>query len=131
MKKIITLCAVLLSFLAFTAMQPDNTPEFKFDMETHEFGKIPQGTPVSAEFKFTNVGVEPLIISKVNPTCGCTIADYTKTPVKKGETGFVKLTFNAAVAAPFSKAVTIESNAKSSNKLLYIKGEVISPDVKK
>ncbi len=126
MKKIITLCAVLLSFLAFTAMQTSNKPEFKFESETHDFGKIPQGTPVTTDFKFTNVGKEPLIISDVKPTCGCTTREYTKTPVKPGESGFIRLTFNAAVAAPFSKAVTVLSNAETPTKMLYIKGEVLA-----
>jgi Protein of unknown function (DUF1573) len=131
MRKIIGLFAVVLGFITITAMQTDNKAEFKFEKETYDFGKIPQGKPVSVDFKFTNVGEEPLIISNVEPTCGCTIADYTKTPVKKGESGFVKLTFNAAVVQPsFAKAVTVKSNARTPVKLLYIKGEVVASDAK-
>ena len=125
MKKFITLCAVIIGFVAFTAFQTDNKPEFKFEKETHDFGKIPQGKPVSYEFKFTNTGEEPLIISNVESTCGCTVPAYTKTPVLKGQSGTITVTFNAAAVQPsFSKAVTIKSNARTPNKLLYIKGEV-------
>jgi hypothetical protein len=125
MKKFITLCAVIIGFVAFTAFQTDNKPEFKFEKETHDFGKIPQGKPVSYEFKFTNTGEEPLIISNVESTCGCTVPAFTKTPVLKGQTGTITVTFNAAAVQPsFSKAVTIKSNARTPNKLLYIKGEV-------
>ena len=125
MKKLITLCAVIIGFVAFTAMQTDNKAEFKFAEETHDFGKIPQGKPVTWEFKFTNTGQEPLIISNVESTCGCTVPKFTNTPVLKGQTGTITVTFNAASVQPsFSKAVTIKSNARTPNKLLYIKGEV-------
>lgn len=125
MKKILTLCAVVIGFIAFTAMQTDNKAEFKFEKETHDFGKIPQGKPVSVNFKFTNTGEEPLIISNVESTCGCTVPKYTSTPVLKGQTGIITVTFNAASVQPsFAKAVTIKSNARTPIKLLYIKGEV-------
>ena len=126
MKKLLTLCAVIVGFISFTAMQTDNKPEFKFEKETHDFGKIPQGKPVSVDFKFTNTGEEPIIISNIETTCGCTVPKYTKTPVLKGQEGTITLTFNAAAVQPFSKAVTIKSNARTSNKVLYIKGEVIA-----
>src|SRR6187551_1452583 len=113
MKKLMLICAVVLGF-AFTASAQDNQKaEFKFNEEKHDFGKIPQGKPVTTEFVFTNVGVEPLILTNVQPTCGCTIADYTKSPVKKGEKGVIKITYNAAVPAPFSKAIVVASNAKT------------------
>lgn len=126
MKRILILCAALVGFTTMTAMQTDNKAEFKFDKETYDFGKIPQGKPVSVEFKFTNIGEEPLIISAVEPTCGCTVANYTKTPVKKGDSGSITLTYNAASVMPFNKAVTVKSNAKTPVKYLYIKGEVVT-----
>jgi len=125
MKKLMILCAVVLGF-AFTAVAQDNTqPEFKFNEEKHDFGKIPQGTPVTTIFEFTNVGQAPLILSQVRPTCGCTIADYTKTPVKTGEKGIIKITYNAAVASSFNKTIVVTSNAKTPTKNLYIIGEVV------
>ena len=121
------ICAVVLGF-AFTASAQDNQKaEFKFNEEKHDFGKIPQGKPVTTEFVFTNIGEEPLILTEVKPTCGCTIADYTKAPVKKGEKGTIKITYNAAVPAPFSKAIVVTSNAKTPQKYLTITGEVVAP----
>ena len=128
MKKLLLICLVAIGFISFSAMQ-DNKAEFKFEEETHDFGKVPQGKPVSFVFKFTNVGEEPLIISAVESTCGCTVPNVEPkqgTPIKKGESGSVTLTFNAAVAAPFNKFVKITSNAKTPLKMLYIKGEVIA-----
>ena len=119
-------CAVVLGF-AFTASAQNNQKaEFKFNEEVHDFGKIPQGKPVTTEFVFTNIGIEPLILTNVQPTCGCTVADYTKAPVKKGEKGVIKITYNAAVPAPFSKAIVVTSNAKTPQKTLIIVGEVVA-----
>jgi hypothetical protein len=126
MKKILMICAVILGF-AFTASAQDSEKaDFKFNEEKHDFGKIPQGTPVTTVFEFTNIGKEPLILTEVKPTCGCTIADYTKTPVKSGEKGLIKITYNAAVAAPFNKTIVVTSNAKTPQKYLNIVGEVVA-----
>ena len=126
MKKILLICAVILGF-AFTASAQDSEkPVFKFNEEKHDFGKIPQGTPVTTVFEFTNIGVDPLILTEVRPTCGCTIADFTKTPVKKGEKGTIKITYNAAVAAPFNKVIVVTSNAETPQKNLNIVGEVVA-----
>ena len=126
MKKLIILCGVVFLFVAVTAFQTDNKAEFKFEKETYDFGKIPQGKPVSVDFKFTNTGTEPLIITNVESVCGCTVPKYTKTPVLKGQTGTITVTYNAAEVAPFSKGLTIRSNALTPVKVIYIKGEVIT-----
>lgn len=96
----------------------------KFKEETHNFGKIPQGTPVTTEFVFTNTGNAPVVISEVKPTCGCTTPDWSKTPVLPGKQGFVKATFNAAAAGPFNKSITVTSNGETPTLTLFIKGEV-------
>jgi len=125
------MCAVVLGFVLNASAQNNTTqdpnkPEFKFNEEKHDFGKVPQGTPVTTVFTFTNVGNDPLILTEVKPTCGCTIADYTKTPVKKGAKGKITITYNAAVAAPFSKTIVVTSNAKTPQKYLTIIGEVVA-----
>lgn len=128
MKKILLICSVVIGFMAFSAMS-DNKAEFKFNEETHDFGSVPQGKPVSFVFKYTNVGDEPLIITAVESTCGCTVPSVEPkqgTPVLKGASGSITLTYNAAVAAPFNKFVKITSNSKTPLKMLYIKGEVVA-----
>ena len=120
------ICAVILGFALTASAQDSQKAEFKFNEEKHDFGKIPQGTPVTTVFEFTNVGKEPLILTEVRPTCGCTIADYTKTPVKGGEKGTIKITYNAAAAAPFNKTIVVKSNAVTPEKYLNIIGEVVA-----
>src|SRR3569833_1312296 len=129
MKRLMLICAAIIgmTFIARTASAQDNEKaEFKFNEEKHDFGKIPQGTPVTTVFEFTNVGQEPLILADVKPTCGCTIADYTKPPVKAGEKGLINITFNAAAAYPFNKTIVVTSNAKTPQMYLVIVGEVVA-----
>ncbi|MCX2429466.1 MULTISPECIES: DUF1573 domain-containing protein [unclassified Pedobacter] len=130
MKKILVLFAFVLGF-GVVANAQSKPADFKFESETHDFGKIPMGKPVTFDFKYTNVGEEPLIISKAEASCGCTVPKYTSTPIKKGETGVISVTFNAAAGpSAFSKAVTLTSNAKTPIKVLYIKGETVAASSK-
>ncbi len=99
--------------------------EFKFNEETHNFGKIPKSKPATTFFTYKNIGEKPIIIFEVKPVCGCTIADYTKTPIKKNQNGFIKVTFNAISVQGFNKAIVVNSNANPPTKYLTIKGEVI------
>lgn len=129
MKKLIILLTFVLG-ITVTSFAQDKPAEFKFEKETHDFGKISTAKPVSIEFKFTNIGDAPLILTKVETTCGCTVPTYTQTPIKKGEAGLIKITYTPAGAPlPFSKSITILSNAKTPTKVLYIKGET-SADIK-
>ena len=68
-----------------------NAPVMKFEFETHDFGKIKTGDKVSYEFKFTNTGKSPLIITSATATCGCTTPEWPKTPVQPGESGKINL----------------------------------------
>jgi len=127
MKKILILLAAVIIIVVFKSMQIDNKAEFKFDKESHDFGQIPQGTPVSAQFTFTNVGDEPLIISSIESSCDCIITKFTRGPILTGEKGIVTITYDATMAqAGFTKAVRVKSNARTPLKVLYVKGEVRS-----
>ena len=118
--------------LTVSAQAPDVQPgatdgkvaEIKFDKETHDFGNIPQGVPATYEFVFKNTGKTPLIVTNAAASCGCTTPEWTKEPIKPGKTGMVKATFNAASPGPFTKSVTVVSNAKNSTVILYLKGDV-------
>ena len=118
--------AVVLGFAFNASAQGGAKAEFKFNEEKHDFGKIPQGKPVTAQFTFTNIGEQPLILTSVQPTCGCTIADYPKTPIKKGEKGVITVTFNAAAMGGFGKPIVVTSNATIPQKNLIIAGEVVA-----
>ncbi len=130
MKKLILTLVIAFGGLLSTqaqdaAVQPDpNAAEVKFESETHDFGSIPQGTPASYTFVVKNTGKSPLIITNASASCGCTTPEWTKEPIKPGKTGYVKATYNAASPCPFTKSVTVMSNAKNSTVILYLKGDV-------
>jgi hypothetical protein len=81
--------------------------------------------PVTHEFKFTNTGNAPLVISSVQASCGCTVTEYSKEPIPVGGQGYVKATYNAAKLGVFTKSVTVNANAEESVVQLTIKGEVV------
>lgn len=134
MKKLIltALIAVAGTFAASAqdAKQDDKAPVIKFTKETHDFGQIPQGTPATYEFTFKNTGKTNLIITSASASCGCTTPEWTKEPIKPGKTGYVKATYNAAASGPFTKSVTVNSNASNSQIILYLKGDVKPADQK-
>jgi len=108
------------------ADQPNpNAGEFKFVEESHDFGDIPQSTPVTTQFTFTNTGKEPLIIKNCQASCGCTVPSWPKEPILPGKESSIQVTYNAAHAGNFTKSITITSNAKTPTKVIYIKGNVI------
>ena len=79
-------------------------------------------------FTFTNTGKEPLIITSAAGSCGCTVPEWPKEPIKKGDKGTVKVTFNSAGKMGMQdKTVTIQSNAKTNPKVIHIKGNVEAP----
>ena len=95
--------------------------------DSHNFGDIEKGKPVSHEFSFKNTTKQTILITNVKASCGCTATNYTKTPIKPGESATVTATYNAANPGSFSKNVTVTTNDSDVNKILSIKGKVIAP----
>jgi hypothetical protein len=110
------------------AAQPGNMAAFKWVETTHDFGKIPQGKPVTNEFKFTNSGKVPLVLSQVSASCGCTTPEYSKEPIAPGKTGTIKATFNAAAVGVFNKTITVAANVEGGSTYLVLKGDVQAPE---
>ncbi|MFA5817030.1 MAG: DUF1573 domain-containing protein [Bacteroidales bacterium] len=95
-----------------------------WDVTDYDFGKnVTQLKPASATFTLTNAGKDPVTITMVQPSCGCTSPKYTKEPIKPGEKGEVVLTYDAKVSGFFSKAATVKLN-DGQKYALTIKGEV-------
>ncbi len=123
MKKALGILTVLVAIIGFTSMTLA-IGEFKFEKETHDFGAIPQNKPASYDFKFSNTGDAPIILTEVKPSCGCSVAEFTRTPIKPGESGAITVTYNAAAKGPFTKQFTVKSNTKTPIKTLTVKGNV-------
>lgn len=126
MKRIIH--SLFLSIFVFTiVIGQQKEPFLVFDNENHDFGSIKEeGGLATHKFAFTNTGSMPVIIKDVKPSCGCTTPDWTKEPVLPGNTGFVSATFNpSGRPGPFTKTITVNSNASNNPVTLRFNGTVI------
>jgi Protein of unknown function (DUF1573) len=122
MKKLFAFAVVMVAFVSASYAQGI----LKFEAESHDFGKVKEGQIATYEFKFTNTGNAPIIISNARPSCGCTTPDWTKEPIMPGKPGKVTASFNSqGRPGPFFKTITVESNAETPSLQLTIKGEVI------
>ncbi len=112
-------------------MVETDKPIMQFDEEIHDFGELEEGPKYDHEFTFENIGNQPLIITGVKASCGCTTPNWPKDPVMPGDKASIKVTYNTKGRLnKFNKAVTITSNAATPTKRLYIKGNVLkaTPD---
>ena len=109
-----------------------NAAKMKFKEELYNFSEIPEGPQVTHEFKFSNTGKEPLILSNVRASCGCTTPTWPKEPVLPGKDAVILVTYNTqGRSGAFNKSITITSNADEPNKVIFIKGEVIKAEPEK
>lgn len=111
---------------ADSAATAANAPVAKFEKESHDFGKIKEGDKVSYDFKFTNTGKSPLIITDARATCGCTTPTWPKAPVKPGESGVISVTFNSAGKSGLQdKQITVTANTQPAETMVHLIGEVL------
>lgn len=122
----LSLSMLCFSAILFAQTKADAVAKFKSDVI--DLGKIEQGNPTTATFLISNIGKEPLIIEQANPTCGCTIGDYTKAPIPAGKEGWIKATYNAASLGAFDKKMTVKFAGVDEIKNITIKGEVLSKE---
>ena len=126
MKKILFLTVmVLCSMITFAQTAEKSQAEIRFEKLTHDFGTFPDSSPkVTCVFNFTNVGTLPLVINQAIASCGCTVPEYPKTPIKPGEKGQIKVTYNGAGKFPghFKKSITVRTNGAVELTRLYVEG---------
>lgn len=98
----------------------------EFAAEDYNYGVVPAGTKVTHQFKFKNTGSEPLTLTRVKASCGCTTPSYSQEPIAPGEEGYIDVLFNTAGKSGVqNKTVTVTGNFEGSiNKILRISGEV-------
>lgn len=101
-------------------------PKVTFEKSEFNFGDIQQGEKVEHVFTFENSGTEPLILSNVTTTCGCTATDWPRDPVAPGKSGSIKVVFNSAgKMGRQNKVVTVVSNAVNSQEKVSLVGNVL------
>ena len=104
MKKIIMMTLMLVC--GMTAVMAQKPAQIKFDKTTHNFGTFSEKEPkVSCTFTYTNIGEQPLVINQAIASCGCTVPEYTKTPVQPGEKGEIKVTTERVSSLVISRSL--------------------------
>ena len=117
----------LMLVCGMTALMAQKPAQIKFEKTTHNFGTFSEKNPkVSCSFSFTNVGEEPLVVNQAIASCGCTVPEYTKTPIQPGEKGEIKVTYNGEGKFPghFKKSITVRTNGAVEMTRLYIEGDM-------
>ena len=100
-------------------------PQVEFSEVKYDFGTIKQGDIVDHVFKFKNIGTQPLVISNIGVSCGCTTPSWTKEPVAPGKSGTISAKFNSAGKMGMqTKVLTIESNSVGGATTVSLVGEV-------
>ena len=125
MKKLIL--TTILSIFAMVTFAAGEA-EIKFEKTSHDFGTFSESSPkVTCVFKFTNTGDKLLVIHQAIASCGCTVPQYPKEPIKPGEGGEIIVTYDGAGKFPghFKKSITLRTNAKQEIVRLYVEGGVV------
>ena len=132
MKKILMLTCIALFGISTAYAQVEvpqevnpNAPEIQFEQNVIDYGTIEQGTDGNRIFVFTNTGKEPLILTNVRASCGCTTPKWTRNPIAPGEKGEIMVHYDTNRMGNFHKTITVTSNAKTANTTLTIKGKVM------
>jgi hypothetical protein len=105
--------------------QKNNKAYFSLEKKTVSFGEIEMGTTKSVMLSFTNTGEKTLVLSDVYTTCGCTTVDWPRDPFLPGKSGTIKISYNPTETGPFSKTISIYTNAQNSLEVVQIEGIVI------
>lgn len=130
MKKVFFSLAIAFGIAISAIAQPEliTGPAITLDKETHDYGDIAFDANGACQFKVTNTGTEPLILTNCQGSCGCTVPKCDPNPIAPGESSLIDVKYDTKRPGPFQKSVTINSNAVNVPvKIVTIKGTV-GPD---
>lgn len=105
----------------------DKLPVIEFEQTTYDFGEVVQGEKLSYTFKFKNTGKSNLIIFSSEATCGCTTSTPPKAPIRPGEKGEIKVTFDSSSQkGKVVKRILVGANTYPAETILTITANVSS-----
>nr|NQU94151.1 DUF1573 domain-containing protein [Bacteroidota bacterium] len=102
-----------------------NAPEIAFDKTVHDYGTVQYQGDGKCEFNFTNTGKEPLILTNVRSSCGCTVPKWPREPILPGQSDVIYVEYKTNRVGKINKTITVQSNATTKNVVLRIKGQVV------
>lgn len=105
----------------------DKLPVIQFERTTYDFGEVVQGEKLNYTFKFKNTGKSNLIIFSSEATCGCTTSTPPKAPIRPGESGEIKVTFDSqSQSGKVVKRILVGANTYPAETILTITANVTS-----
>jgi len=134
MKPILSFIAITALFVSFGCSQSQGNGKtveganITFREYEHDYGTMAFGADGTYEFIFTNNGTEPLILSTVRSSCGCTVPEWPKQPIAAGEEGKIKVSYNTKISGAFAKSISVYTNALEGPIVLTIRGKVEEAD---
>lgn len=132
MKQIVFLTlTILFSFAQIQAQSKKAKVDMAFDKTVegitfHDYGSIVFGANGNVDFNFTNRGAQPLVITNVQSSCGCTVPTWPREPIEPGKQGTISIVYNTTLPGVFNKTVVVYSNANNSPVRLEVRGKVNS-----
>ncbi len=126
-KTFLLICVILLGSCGLFAQapaQPATQDSIVFVKIINDYGTIEQGSDGDCEFKFTNKGKSPILLTNVAASCGCTVPEWPKEPILPGKSSSIKVKYNTNNQGNFHKSITVNSNAINNTVILQIKGNV-------
>lgn len=135
-RSIIALVVFFAGLAVYAQTENPNASEIEFDKSVindkgqveYNYGTISQNSDGNCEFKFKNVGKEPLVLSKVRSSCGCTVPTWPRKPIMPGEEETIKVKYDTRRLGRIYKSISIYSNAKNSPVTARIAGNVVKQD---
>ena len=131
MKKVFLFIVLAIGTMAASAqtasLSQEGAAEIKWDATEIDYGTIQLNANGQREFRFTNVGKAPLVISGCKGTCGCTVPQCPTKPILPGQREVIKVSYDTKRLGAFDKGVVVVSNAKVTSETLKIKGTVVDP----
>lgn len=119
--------SLLFFCLVLSMVAMSQKPAISFQTKEHDFGKVyEKNGNVTYVFEFTNKGEAPLVINRVQASCGCTTPTWSKEPIEAGKKGIITVTYNTTGRpGMFTKTITAYTNDSKEPVVLIIRGEVI------
>ncbi|MBA6153294.1 DUF1573 domain-containing protein [Gelidibacter maritimus] len=118
---------LFVGMLSISAFAQEKVAKIEFKTDVIDYGTVEKGSDGVRVFEFTNTGNAPLIITRVNSTCGCTVPKKPEGPILPGQTGEIQVKYDTQRVNPIRKTITVLSNADTPTVALKIKGEVVDP----
>jgi hypothetical protein len=120
----VLLVAVSLITVSFKPLQkPNDDGQVRWHKATQDLGAVLFNKTVDMEFKFTNVSKHPVVITRVVPSCGCTVPKYDERPILPGQEGVIRATFKGDSRGAFNKKITVLMDVGTYE--LFLRGQVV------